>query len=237
MKLYKFIPSAITSLNLLCGLFAIIFASNNRFDLAVYSILAAGIFDLFDGFAARLLHATSEFGKQLDSLADIISFGVAPSIMLYMIFPESWCTIYGVDLMPFSAFFIALFSAFRLAKFNIDESQTSEFRGLPTPASAYFIVSIVYSYFQGDTILNNSLNNWGFFTAISILISILMVSRIKLISFKVKNFTFNKIIWHIILLLGSVILLIIFNFLGISFAIILYLAVSLVKQIFEQKNN
>ena len=137
----KHIPNTITSMNLFSGSIAIVMAFEGAFIWVVFWVILAAIFDFFDGMAARLLNAYSEIGKELDSLADVVSFGVAPSVAVfillrdYILFPESLSIIQPY--VPYLAFIIAVFSALRLAKFNIDERQTSSFIGLPTPANAY----------------------------------------------------------------------------------------------------
>lgn len=140
-RITAFIPDAITSMNLLCGVIGVVFACKGRFDVAFMLVLAAAVCDFFDGFTARLLHAYSELGKQLDSLADVVSFGVLPSVMLYSLmntyhFTPSWFCYFPL--------LIAVFSGIRLAKFNIDERQKLSFIGLPTPACAMICSSLVY---------------------------------------------------------------------------------------------
>lgn len=230
--LIKSIPSIITSLNLICGALSIIFAFNAEFELSILLVICASIFDFFDGFAARLLKAVSEFGKQLDSLADLISFGLAPTIILYNLFvlknPE-------FEYLAFSTILIVVFSALRLAKFNIDTEQSIEFKGLPTPASALLIISISYYSIENKDIISDFLTNPYILTAISVIVSLLMVSNIKMFSLKIKSFKSKEIIWPIILVIGATILLIIFNYLGIGLTIILYLAISIIKQLFINK--
>lgn len=133
MALRKYIPDLITAMNVVCGLVGVVFALQSRLDIAFYCMLAAAVFDFLDGFAARLLGAYSDFGKELDSLCDLISFGFLPALMLCNLmqtyrFDGSW-----ICWLPF---LLTVFSALRLAKFNVDERQTDGFLGLPTPASA-----------------------------------------------------------------------------------------------------
>jgi CDP-diacylglycerol--serine O-phosphatidyltransferase len=231
MKIFKAIPSFITSLNLACGAAAAIFALQGEIKIAVLLILAAAIFDFFDGFAARLLKAVSEFGKQLDSLADLVSFGFAPAAILYYhiesnaIFPKYFA---------FSVILIVVFSALRLAKFNIDTEQKTEFRGLPTPASALFIVSLLYPSESNIINLTALITNPYIVASIVILLPTLMVSRIKLFSLKVKSLSFKENIWQIILAISAISLLIIFGISGLAFTIILYLALSILKQSFHK---
>ena len=141
----KHIPNTITSLNLFSGSIAIVMAFEGAYIWVVFWVIIAAIFDFFDGMAARLLNAYSDIGKELDSLADVVSFGVAPAVAVFtllrndIIYHES--LIFIQPYIPYLAFVIPIFSALRLAKFNIDERQTSSFIGLPTPANALFWIS------------------------------------------------------------------------------------------------
>ncbi|MDL2262414.1 CDP-diacylglycerol--serine O-phosphatidyltransferase [Bacteroidales bacterium OttesenSCG-928-I21] len=226
----KSLPSFITSLNLLCGAIASIFALKGEIHIAIYLILLAAVFDFFDGFVARLVNSVSEFGKQLDSLADVISFGFAPASMLYFIIESN-------DILPgywsMSAIVIVVFSALRLAKFNIDTEQSIEFRGLPTPAAALLIISICWYCADYSNAITDFILNKYFIVALIITISALMVSRIKLFSLKIKSFSFKTYIWQIILILLAIPLLITFQILGIGLVIILYISLSILKQFFQ----
>ena len=132
MTIRKAIPNTITSLNLLCGVLGVMFTFNGRPDVAFYMMLAAAVFDFMDGLAARALDAYSDIGKELDSLCDVVSFGVLPSLMLYRTMTE----LSGAGIFCCLPLILAVFSALRLAKFNTDERQHGNFLGLPTPASA-----------------------------------------------------------------------------------------------------
>jgi len=141
MKIKKHIPNFITSLNIICGTIGIVLVMNERVDLAFIMMIAAGIFDFCDGFAARALGAYSDMGKELDSLCDVVSFGVLPSVMLYH---EMRACSFGESWLCWVPLLIAAFSALRLAKFNIDERQSSGFLGLPTPACALLVGALCY---------------------------------------------------------------------------------------------
>ncbi len=146
MKIKMFtIPNMITLLNLLCGCLAAMYAFQGDLQIAFLLVAAAAVFDFLDGFAARLLRQYSEIGKQLDSLADVVSFGVAPSAVLLSMFQTSG----GTGSLGWAVFLLAGFSALRLARFNIDETQTDEFRGMPTPACALLVTSCGYLYASG----------------------------------------------------------------------------------------
>ncbi|HQS50964.1 MAG TPA: CDP-diacylglycerol--serine O-phosphatidyltransferase, partial [Daejeonella sp.] len=137
----KHIPNSVTCLNLFSGCLGIVFAFQGNLIWASYAIVIAAVFDFFDGMLARLLKAYSDIGKELDSLADMVSFGVLPSVIIYQLFALSPQIDFGADWLSFSAFIIAVFSALRLAKFNIDTRQSENFIGLPTPANALLIAS------------------------------------------------------------------------------------------------
>lgn len=151
MKLRANIPNAITCLNLVCGLIALVLAFKGMLEWAMYLMISAAVFDFLDGLAARALGAYSELGKQLDSLADLVSFGVLPAIMLYK---QMSLSHYGESLLCYVPLLIAVFSALRLAKFNIDPRQSSSFLGLPTPACALLCAALcsVISHHGGSAV-------------------------------------------------------------------------------------
>ena len=181
----KNIPNTITSLNLLSGIAGILCAFSGRLDVSFLLMLAAAVFDFFDGFAARALGAYSPMGKELDSLADSVSFGLLPSLMLHRLMivlsgeTSVWCYI------PLS---IALFSVLRLAKFNIDERQSENFIGLATPASAMICGSLTYYLpHQTDSYMVAWAQGHVFIPVLSIVLSALMVSEIPMFSMKFKK--------------------------------------------------
>lgn len=232
MRIYKAIPSLITSGNLICGAIAIFLAFSNNLEFAVYFVLLASVFDFFDGFAARKLNAVSEFGKQLDSLADLISFGFAPSAMIYVFIENN-------EILPknfsYLSILLVLFAAYRLAKFNTDESQATEFKGLATPGMALFIMGIVYPKSLGLISTEQIFLNKIFIIACLIILPVLMVSNIRFFSFKIKKFSFKNIVWQLVLLIFGIILLIIFGINGLTYLIILYLALSILKNLTTKK--
>ena len=181
----KNIPNTITSLNLLSGIAGILCAFSGRLDVSFLLMLAAAVFDFFDGFAARALGAYSPMGKELDSLADSVSFGLLPPLMLHRLMivlsgeTSVWCYI------PLS---IALFSVLRLAKFNIDERQSENFIGLATPASAMICGSLTYYLLhQTDSYMVAWAQGHVFIPVLSIVLSALMVSEIPMFSMKFKK--------------------------------------------------
>lgn len=224
MKFKYFIPNLITSGNLLCGAFAIIYAGRGDLSLAALFIGVAAILDFLDGFTARMLQATSEFGKQMDSLADVITFGVAPAMVFYYI-----AELEGYHWYNFLSLTIAVFAALRLAKFNIDESQKSEFKGLPTPAIAILIASFPYVIENESPQMGEILTSSWFIIIFPLLASFLMISNIKLFSLKIKSFKWqeNKLVFAFLVLCIALIAL--FQFAGIAMIILAYILLSLIR--------
>ena len=223
----KHIPNILTLCNLLSGIIGITLVFENELLYASIGIWIGAVFDFFDGFAARFVKADSLLGKQLDSLADMVTFGLLPSFIVYQLFLNTT----DIKIWASLAFLIALFSALRLAKFNIDERQTSDFIGLNTPASAIFISALPYyadsahySYFITPLLLS----------IITVAISFLMVSEIRFFSFKIKNLTWAKDKWRINLLAIAVVLFFILQVLSLPLIIILYLLFSLADNKFNK---
>jgi CDP-diacylglycerol--serine O-phosphatidyltransferase len=227
----KHIPNFITSLNLLSGCFGIGFVFGGNVIMASYLIGIAAIFDLLDGMVARLLNVKSEFGKQLDSLADLISFGLLPGIILYSLLKIAFNDAEGFQAyLPFIAFLIPLFSALRLAKFNIDDKQAESFIGLPTPANAIFIASIPLILIQqNETVISNLFGNPGFIIFLVLVLSFLLVAPIPLFSMKFKDLSWAKNYIRYIFIILSVILFIIFYFQAIPIIILLYILLSIIN--------
>lgn len=217
--LHKQIPNLLTSANIFCGCVASIFVSKNDLITAFWLFSFALIFDFLDGFSARLLKAYSEIGKQLDSLADLISFGFLPSLVLFQFLEK-----YNFQL-GFFAFFVCIFSAWRLAKFNIDESQNNSFKGLPTPANALLIMSfpmIIWQMPTSKTYITNPL----FLISTIVVLCFLLVSNMSLFSLKLKGFSWQKNNLQYIFLSVSLTLLSLLWFLAIPLVILLYILLS-----------
>lgn len=225
----KHIPNAITCLNLLSGCLGIVFAFQGELVIAGYAILIAAIFDFLDGMLSRLLKAYSEIGKELDSLADMVSFGVLPSVIIYQLFLQSPQLGSLSTWLNFSAFLIAIFSALRLAKFNIDVRQTENFIGLPTPANALLIASFPMIIDQGNFLLSSYILNPFFLFVFSLGMGILLVTEIPLISLKFKSIRLSDNLLRYILLFSSLILLLIFKFAAVPIIIFLYFLISLIQ--------
>ena len=183
MKLFKHIPNTITSMNLLCGALGVIFTFQGALDIAFYLMLAAAICDFLDGFAARMLNAYSEIGKELDSLADLISFGLLPSLMLHRRLIEGGMA----DFWAYLPLIIVVFSALRLAKFNVDERQSENFLGLPTPACAMWCGSLIYAADHGVMSMAGLLHDRYIILISSVVLALLLVSEIPMFSFKFKK--------------------------------------------------
>lgn len=179
----KYIPDFITSLNLLCGTLGIVFALDGKLDIAFFAMLAAAVFDFCDGLAARALGAYSDLGRELDSLSDVASFGVLPSVMLIV---TMRATSFSGSLFCLVPAVLAVFSGLRLAKFNIDERQHSSFIGLPTPAAAMFAGSLSYYIaLRPDSFLSIWAAGPVFIPVLAVVLSALLVCEIPMFSLKV----------------------------------------------------
>ena len=183
MRITKHIPNTITSMNLLCGALGVIFTFQGALHIAFYLMLAAAVCDFLDGFAARLLKAYSPMGKELDSLADLISFGLLPSLMLHRRLVEGGMT----GFVAYIPLVICVFSALRLAKFNIDDRQSENFLGLPTPACAMWCGSLVFAADHGVMSMANILHDTYLIPVASVILALLLVSEIPMFSFKFKK--------------------------------------------------
>lgn len=220
----KYIPNTLTCFNLICGIIGIIQAFNGDLKIAVSLIWIAGLFDFLDGFAARLLKVSSEIGKQLDSLADMVTFGVLPSIVMYILIGNYTTN----EFLPFTAIFIAVFSALRLAKFNIDERQTTGFIGLPTPATALFVSSLPF-ILEMDFVLTYSEYIDVALIIISIILSILMVAELPLLALKFKDFSWTNNKTRYVFLIISVLLLVTFQLVSVPIIILTYVVISIIE--------
>jgi CDP-diacylglycerol--serine O-phosphatidyltransferase len=224
----KHIPNTVTCLNLFSGCLGIVFAFEGRLELASYMILTAAIFDFADGMLARLLKAYSDLGKDLDSLADMVSFGVLPSVILYQLFLRSQSSDPLYEWLSFSAFLVAVFSALRLAKFNNDKRQAEHFIGLPTPANAMLIASLPFIA-QQDIFISSFLQSPVFLTFFSLTMGGLLISEIELMSLKFSSLDLKKNLPRYILVFSSLILLVIFKFAAVPLIIILYFLISFIQ--------
>lgn len=225
----KHIPNFVTCLNLFSGCLGIVFAFQGNLTWASYAIVIAAILDFFDGMLARLLKAYSEIGKELDSLADVVSFGVLPSVIIYHLFALSPQPEFDVTWISLSAFVIAVFSALRLAKFNIDTRQSENFIGLPTPASALLIASFPLIIAESNTYFADFILNTWFLLIFSLTMSMLLVAEVPLISLKFKTLDLKENMLRYILVITSVLLLLFFKFEAVPMIIMVYFMISLVQ--------
>ena len=183
MKIVKHIPNTITSMNLLCGVLGVIFTFQGALDLAFYLMILAAVFDFLDGFAARMLKAYSPMGKELDSLADLISFGLLPALMIHRRLVEGGMTGFWI----YVPVIICIFSALRLAKFNVDDRQSENFLGLPTPACAMWCGSLIYAADRGVMTVAGLLSERYIMIIAPVVLAILLVSEIPMFSMKFKK--------------------------------------------------
>jgi len=223
----KNIPNLITSLNLAAGFTAVILASNGNLAAASWLILAAMQFDFLDGFAARLLKAYSETGKELDSLADVVSFGVAPAFIIYKLLVPLLNETAAI--LAFTTVLMPVCAALRLAKFNIDPTQSTSFKGLPTPANAMAVISLVIAArYSSVPVVNSFINSPAALIVYSTVLSILMVIRIPLLSLKFRNLKFKGNEGRYILIVFVLISFLIFGFAAAPMIIPEYILVSLI---------
>ena len=180
MALYKHIPNTITSMNLLSGVMGVIFTLEGHLEWALPLMILAAVFDFCDGLAARLLDAHSPIGGELDSLADLVSFGVLPSLMLYRVMPAD-----APALLRYVPLFVAVMSAVRLAKFNVDDRQTLDFLGLPTPSCAMICGSLAY-FLHAEGGVPAGAGPW-LVAAIAVVLGLLLVSEIPMFGMKIKK--------------------------------------------------
>ncbi len=240
----KHIPNIITLLNLLAGIIATMLAVEGNLLLAGVFVLIGIFFDFFDGFLARILNVQGELGKQLDTLADMVTSGVVPGIVMYQLLKQSstlWneegisstsLFIDGISYLPLIGLLITLAAAYRLANFNLDEHQSSSFIGLPTPANALFVLSLPMILKYSDVaFINDLIRNQWFLIVVTLLGSYLMNAEMPLFSLKFKEYSFkNNAIKYIFTLL-SIVLLIWLQFVAIPIIIILYVLFSVVENV------
>lgn len=230
MSIKQHIPNAITCGNLISGCFSILFLACNMPVKAAIMIFVAGLFDFFDGFAARMLHAHSPIGADLDSLSDVVSFGVAPGFIMYWLMIHTldvplWI-VGNINVLPCMAFLLPVFSAIRLAKFNVDNTQKTSFWGIPAPGMAIFIASLPLALSQVDHLSDGALGYWACL-GITLIFSFMMVCRLRFFSFKMKSVKWkgNEVRW--IFLLVAVVSFAIFHLVALPFVMILYVLLSI----------
>ena len=233
MKIKLFtVPNIITLGNLLCGCLSIVASLVvGDYTLALIFIVASAVCDFFDGFTARLLKQYSDIGVQLDSLADMVSFGVAPAAVMYA-FAAQAPTMFGLDgvvahMIVYVPFIMAAFSALRLAKFNIDETQHESFEGLPTPANALFCASFVYAAISSGKAVEVE---W--IALISVVMAALLVSPIRMFSFKLKSLAWSANKSQYIFLALAIVALLTLGVYSVPTIIVLYIVISTIGWLF-----
>jgi CDP-diacylglycerol--serine O-phosphatidyltransferase len=245
MSIKKHIPNTITLLNLLAGLLALIHAFNGNYNEA-FSLVCLGIFfDYWDGFFARIWKVQSPIGLQLDSLADMVTSGVVPGLVMYKMLGDiqenqSQYNLtedtYYMGIVPYLGFLITLASCYRLAKFNVDTRQTDSFIGLPTPANALLIMSIPMIQFHSEfEWLVDFLSNPYVLVGVTVLSSYLLNAEIPLFSLKVKSFCWEKYKMQVVFLILSFILIVLLEFIAIPIIILLYVILSVVNNMLGKK--
>ena len=248
MSIRNHIPNSITLGNLFCGCLALVNAFEGRLDWAAYFVGIALILDFFDGFTARMLKVSSNIGKDLDSLADMVTFGVVPGVVMFKMLLTGmnligassavhmgWAvTASSLVWVPYMAFIITIFSCIRLAKFNNDTRQSDSFIGLPTPANTMVICALplIVQFQSQNVMVINLISNVWFLVLLSITMSCLLVAEIPLFALKFKTFGWakNKLVYLFLCL--SVFLMVWLKFLAIPLIIFLYISVSIVNNIF-----
>ena len=226
----RHIPNTVTCCNLFCGCIASIMAFQARYEMAVTFIILGAVFDFFDGMLARLFGVSGPLGKELDSLADDITFGFAPSVIVFSLFKEVHCPDFLLPIaenIPYTAFIMAAFSALRLGKFNIDTRQTTSFIGMPTPANALFWGALVVG---GHEFLISEAFNALYLIILVCIMSYLLIAEIPMFSLKFKNLSWSSNKVSYIFLIVCIPLLIFFKISGLAAIILWYILLSLITQ-------
>lgn len=243
MDIKRHIPNFITLLNLLSGSIAVIFAVKGNLILAAIFVAAGIFFDFFDGLAARLLDVKSEIGLQLDSLADAVTSGVVPGIVMYQLLTKAlpasgglgydWdSSVFDIQMKPFAliGLLIILASAYRLAKFNVDDRQTDSFIGLPTPANALLILSLplILTYQSGPFVSGLLLNEW-FLVGLTLLSCFLLNAELPLFALKFSDWGFRENKMRYFFIISCLVLIIFLKFIAIPVILLLYVLLSVIS--------
>ncbi len=254
MNIKKHIPNLFTLGNLLCGTIAIIYIFSHDYEMTALLVVLGIVLDFFDGFMARLLGVAGELGKQLDSLADMVTSGVVPGLVMYqLIFTASYVDLdkenisqgiltpfshndYSMTWLAFFGFLLVLGAGFRLAKFNIDTRQSDSFIGLPTPAMSLFVISLPLIQMTTDIeTIKVLLENNYFLIGISLVLTYLMNAELPLLALKFKKFGWKGNEFRFILILSSVVLLITAQFLAVPLIILIYILLSIIQNMGKKK--
>ena len=245
----KHIPNILTLGNLFCGTVATIYAVQGNFEIAGILVVLGIFFDFFDGFAARILNVSGELGKQLDSLADMVTSGVVPGIIMFKLFATSpnsdtlenapmvmnWMN-FNFAPIQFLGLLLTLGACYRLAKFNIDTRQSESFIGLPTPAMSLFIISLplIQEYSSIESI-QNLISNHYFLILVTLLLTYLMNAELPLFSLKFKEYSIKKNAVKYMFILSSLLLIFSLHVISIPIIIILYVTISIIQKMYKMK--
>lgn len=238
MSVKKHIPNLFTLGNLLSGTLAILYVVEDDFKMAAFMVILGIVFDFFDGFLARLLGVSGELGKQLDSLADMVTSGVVPGILMLKLIPLSTNFSASYGYLSYLGLLLTLAAAYRLAKFNIDTRQSDSFIGLPTPAMSLFVVSLpLIKMNTGSQMVLDMLNNQYVLIGITLVLAVIMNIELRLFSLKMKNYGLKDNWIKYLFLVVSVLLIVTLHYLSVPLIIILYVLVSAMMNSVAAKTN
>jgi CDP-diacylglycerol---serine O-phosphatidyltransferase len=238
----KHIPNILTLLNLFCGCCALVCLFSADFDTATLFLVVSGVCDFLDGMVARLLNVKSEFGKEIDSLADMVSFGVVPGAILYMLLhnPQISTDSYNllnINYLAMPAFIVSAFSCYRLAKFNLDTRQTENFIGLNTPTNTMFFIGLLYIVKENIFGLADTIETPAFLYSLIPLSSFLLISEIPMFGMKVKGFTWKGNEARFVFLAVAIGLLFWLKWAGLAFVVVFYILLNLGMMIFKSEKE
>lgn len=238
----KHIPNILTLLNLFCGCCALVCIFSTDFETATLFLLFSGLCDFLDGFVARLLKVKSEFGKEVDSLADMVSFGVVPGAIVYMLLhdPQLTSDLYNplsINYLAMPAFIISAFSCYRLAKFNLDTRQTESFIGLNTPTNTMFFIGLLYIAKENIFGLSDTVLSPAFLYSIIPISSYLLISEIPMFSMKAKGLSWKGNEARFIFLAVTISSLFWLKWAGLAFVVVFYIILNLFLTLFKSKTN
>ncbi|CAA0147408.1 CDP-diacylglycerol--serine O-phosphatidyltransferase [Tenacibaculum maritimum] len=247
MNIKKHLPNLLTLGNLLCGTIAVIFAVKGDFEATALLVVIGILFDFLDGFVARLLKVQGELGKQLDSLADMVTSGVVPGIVMLQLIvisiDKDAVGYFGVDIdgatgsnVPYIGLLLTLAACYRLANFNIDTRQSDSFIGVPTPAMTLFIISLpLILSFSENSFFTDLISNPYFLIGMTVLLSYLMNAELPLFSLKFKDFSFKKNTVKYLFLITALILLVLFKVIAVPMVILFYILLSILHNLTKSK--
>jgi CDP-diacylglycerol--serine O-phosphatidyltransferase len=230
----KHIPNLLTLLNLFCGCCAFVYALQGEFQQVAILLLISGVADFFDGLTARWLGVASPIGKELDSLADVVSFGVVPAAFFYYVLNHEGISFTGGGQ---EAFVLALFAALRLAKFNIDTRQTEHFIGLNTPSCTMFVAGLMLMYYNDSYGLKAYIVNPYFLYPVIAVLSLMMVSPLPMFGFKIKGLQWKGYESQLIFVAISILFLVFFRELGLSLVILTYVSWNVIRWMLKNTTN